>query len=269
MTGTKKPARASRAGCLWGVQWQVWHYTAAVSQTSGSAAFSAESLAQHFRDKIRSGVLRPGDKLPSMNEIVRQYRSSKGVVQQAMVKLRADGLIESRHGAGSYVRDTGNRVARHVPAQMLRTDRLLTTRSVDEVPAPPAVAAAFGIEQGTPMVVRRSTATHSGRVVHTEDCYLPTGLAHGTRIVYTDPGEGGVYARLADQGAAVTSVTERVRARPATAQEAGTMQMKTGAALVLEITRWSFSGSRVVENAVTVMDAGISEVFYEVPLGST
>jgi len=62
-----------------------------------------ESLAADMADSIRAGVLRPGDRLPS----VRQARASRGVssstVFQAYYLLEAQGLVRARERSGYYV----------------------------------------------------------------------------------------------------------------------------------------------------------------------
>ncbi|MDM0013263.1 PLP-dependent aminotransferase family protein [Variovorax sp. J22P168] len=64
-----------------------------------------EALAAEIAESIRSGVLRPGDRLPS----VRQARASRGVspstVFQAYYLLEAQGLVRARERSGYYVAD--------------------------------------------------------------------------------------------------------------------------------------------------------------------
>lgn len=45
-----------------------------------------------------------GDRMPSENELCRLTAVSRPIVREALMRLQADGLIESRRGSGSYVR---------------------------------------------------------------------------------------------------------------------------------------------------------------------
>ena len=45
-----------------------------------------------------------GDRLPSENELCRIAQVSRPIVREALTRLQADGLIESRRGSGSFVR---------------------------------------------------------------------------------------------------------------------------------------------------------------------
>jgi len=67
---------------------------------------SARETALHgLRALIADGALRPGDKLPSEGELCEQLGVSRGSVREAIQMLAALGVIETRHGSGSYVGD--------------------------------------------------------------------------------------------------------------------------------------------------------------------
>ncbi len=64
----------------------------------------ANLLSEEFENKIRQGLLGEGDKLPTESELVRTYDVSRTVVREALSKLQASGLVETRHGIGTFVR---------------------------------------------------------------------------------------------------------------------------------------------------------------------
>ncbi|MDE2418894.1 MAG: FadR family transcriptional regulator [Burkholderiales bacterium] len=57
-----------------------------------------ESLAA----SIREGTIRPGDKLPTESEIVARFDVSRTVVREAISRLQANRLVETRHGVGTF-----------------------------------------------------------------------------------------------------------------------------------------------------------------------
>lgn len=67
-----------------------------------------EQVVTHVTALIENGSLLPGAKLPPESEIVRQEGVSRTVVREAISKLQAAGLIETRHGVGSFVREQTN-----------------------------------------------------------------------------------------------------------------------------------------------------------------
>lgn len=62
----------------------------------------AQGLVEDLSEGIRSGRIRPGQKLPTESEIMRQYGVSRTVVREALSRLQASGLVETHHGVGTY-----------------------------------------------------------------------------------------------------------------------------------------------------------------------
>lgn len=52
---------------------------------------------------IREGRLQPGEKLPTEAEIMAQFDVSRTVVREALSKLQASSLVETRHGIGTFI----------------------------------------------------------------------------------------------------------------------------------------------------------------------
>ncbi|MCX7277886.1 MAG: FadR/GntR family transcriptional regulator [Burkholderiales bacterium] len=52
---------------------------------------------------IRQGQLPPGEKLPTEVELMARFDVSRTVVREALSKLQASGLVETRHGIGTFV----------------------------------------------------------------------------------------------------------------------------------------------------------------------
>jgi GntR family transcriptional repressor for pyruvate dehydrogenase complex len=61
-----------------------------------------------------------GDRLPSEHDLCRLTAVSRPIVREALMRLQADGIIESRRGAGSFLRHRpGERQIQHLrPAQV-------------------------------------------------------------------------------------------------------------------------------------------------------
>ena len=84
----------------------------------------ANLLSEEFENKIRQGLLQEGDKLPTETELVRNYDVSRTVVREALSKLQASGLVETKHGIGTFVLP-----ARSTPGMVLSAHEL--SESVD------------------------------------------------------------------------------------------------------------------------------------------
>lgn len=62
-------------------------------------------VAGELRAGIVAGRLRPGARLPSERALADEFDVSRATIVSAFHVLRAEGLIETRRGAGSWVRE--------------------------------------------------------------------------------------------------------------------------------------------------------------------
>ena len=60
-------------------------------------------IVDGFREQIAAGILRPGDRLPSVRELATTLTINPNTIQRAYRELEAEGLIESLAGKGSFV----------------------------------------------------------------------------------------------------------------------------------------------------------------------
>lgn len=54
-------------------------------------------------ERIRSGELQPGDRVPTVHELMQEFSMSNTVAQKVHRALREAGLVETEPGTGSYV----------------------------------------------------------------------------------------------------------------------------------------------------------------------
>lgn len=55
---------------------------------------------------LRLGILRPGDKLPAMRDVVKQVAINPNTVRRAYRELEAQGLVEGHAERGTFVRNS-------------------------------------------------------------------------------------------------------------------------------------------------------------------
>ncbi|MBL8473531.1 MAG: FadR family transcriptional regulator [Rhodocyclaceae bacterium] len=63
----------------------------------------SDSLYRELETRIHSGEIRPGEKLPSEKRLALEFAVSRAVVREAMSRLKAEGYVDSRQGAGAFV----------------------------------------------------------------------------------------------------------------------------------------------------------------------
>ena len=60
-------------------------------------------LVDALGDRIRDGRLQAGSKLPTEGAIMEEFGVSRTVVREAISRLQAAGMVETRHGVGTFV----------------------------------------------------------------------------------------------------------------------------------------------------------------------
>ncbi|MFZ6814765.1 FadR/GntR family transcriptional regulator [Undibacterium sp. Rencai35W] len=65
----------------------------------------AQGVIENISHNIQIGSLKPGDKLPTESAIMEMHGVSRTVVREAISHLQASGLVETRHGIGTFILD--------------------------------------------------------------------------------------------------------------------------------------------------------------------
>ena len=69
-------------------------------------SFLYQQIADDIRNKIISGTLQPGDRLPPIRSLVEEWDCTPGTIQRAYQELVRQGLLISRPGKGTFVLDS-------------------------------------------------------------------------------------------------------------------------------------------------------------------
>ena len=241
-----------------------------------------ESIAADLRQKIHTGVLAPGEQLPSQEDLAERYRVSVGPVRQAIDVLRVEGLIDTRQGTGTYVRPARQRVARKTDRYQWEKDRVRlplaersqtgatehdTGLSIDDLDfhaeyhtstANEDLAAVFRIAPGTKLLHRiyRTRIRIEGIALTLIDSYLVYEVAAENPLLLSadcEPWPGGTQSQLYTIGIEVDHIIDEVTARPPQPDEAEALGIGPGVSvLVLRKTSVDTDG-RVVEVSDVVM----------------
>ncbi|WP_372348962.1 FadR/GntR family transcriptional regulator [Streptomyces sp. KL116D] len=83
-----------------------------------------EQVLDRLRAYVAEGGLRAGDRLPTERDLAARLGVSRASVKQAIVVLEVQGLVEVRHGGGTYLVRDGLDVAEPVERLVERKKRL-------------------------------------------------------------------------------------------------------------------------------------------------
>lgn len=81
---------------------------------NGSRRLTPQAIADDLRERIRAGVLKPGDQLPTQAMLAEEFGVERGTVRQALQLLQSDGLLSNR-SKGSPPRIATAGPSRHDP----------------------------------------------------------------------------------------------------------------------------------------------------------
>jgi GntR family transcriptional regulator len=85
---------------------------------SGLPAY--RQVVDQVRQALRLGILRPGDQLPTVRDVVEQIALNPNTVHRAYLELEQQGLIEGQPGRGTFVRRSLPGVPQHQAALQRR-----------------------------------------------------------------------------------------------------------------------------------------------------
>jgi len=168
-------------------------------------------IHNNLRERIASGQWTPGSPLPSQRELAVEFGVSIMTLRQALQLLTDEGLIETRHGSGTfatahYAYDLGH--LRSFASDLIAQGAEITTRLLAaETVTPPADV---GARLGTPgEVIRlRRLRLSGGRPLIVQTSYLPARLAHV--VEPEDLSRLGLYTLLAEHGLAIVRAQESI-----------------------------------------------------------
>jgi GntR family transcriptional regulator len=75
-----------------------------VDRSAGLPAYL--QLVRQVREALRLGWLHPGDRLPTVREVVSSSGVNPNTVLKAYRELERAGLVEARQGSGTYVKSS-------------------------------------------------------------------------------------------------------------------------------------------------------------------
>src|SRR6266516_4001972 len=128
-----------------------------------------------IRERIASGDLQEGDRVPSAREITREWSVSLATASRVLATLRGEGLVRAEPGIGTIVSVEGMRLgARDRVIAIRRGQRIYPPGqyarivAAELVNAPAGIADALGVESGVP-VIRRHRVTYQRQGQGQED----------------------------------------------------------------------------------------------------
>ncbi len=202
---------------------------------------------------LEAGEWRPGQLIPSEQELAARFSVSQGTVRKAIDELAADNLLVRKQGKGTYV------ASHHDPRALFRFLRLVPLGGdlahPESVPlecwrakAGLEAARMLGIRQGDPIIIVRRILRFAGDPVVVDEIYLSGEIFQGLTLEMLQDWRGSIYSLFETRfGLRMIRAQERLRAVAADRGTAEILKVKEGKPL-LSVERVTYTyGDKPVE----------------------
>ena len=92
-----------------------WAADIGVTLDHGAEVPLGVQFSWSVRAAVAAGRLRPGERLPALRDLAGELGVNHNTLRAAVAKLEADGVLERRHGSGTFVADDAAVHERHAP----------------------------------------------------------------------------------------------------------------------------------------------------------
>jgi GntR family transcriptional regulator len=252
--------------------------------TSGRHTAAYRRVTNDLLTRIEGGEFKPGSRLPTEAQLMETYGVSSTTVRAAVKALGTMGLVETRHGSGTYVIERRlltiyathtedlDRRAGVTSQDSWSTDVMEAGRTPSQrfeclnVSASADVAKTLGVEPGSPLIMRRCWRSVDGKAASIESSLFPRWLVEQVPDLASPHDIAqGTTSYLAENGHPMQWHQDRLSARPPTAEEAQFFEAPPGVSALVR-TRYSFDQrkGRVLRIMETVYRSDVHEVVYDV-----
>ncbi|MEU7633427.1 GntR family transcriptional regulator [Nocardia sp. NPDC049220] len=254
-----------------------------------------ELISDDLRRQIATGELRPGDRIPGETALIERYRVSPPTLRQALAVLRTEGLLEAKHGIGTFVRAPRQKVRRDSARYQWEKDRvhlpevergatgsterdtgvtvndLQFSARYEIIESDERIAGVLEIPPGV-RVLRRNYRTmldHEGVPLNLSTSYLAYDLVAGNPNLLDDANEpwpGGTQHQLYTVGIEIDRIDETISTRPPTAAETEELDLSTGVSVFVVQKRTIDTTGRVVEFSDVILPGDRTELIFSTTL---
>jgi GntR family transcriptional regulator len=210
-------------------------------------------IEEELAERIRTGMLRPGDRIPPERELADQMQVSRMTVRQALGRLADRGLLVRERGRGTFVSEPKliqslSRLSgfydQMISQGILPTSRLL---SGEQMLASAAVAQVLDLRIAEPLYKVVRLRLGGGVPLALETSYFPARLVPG--LLDYDLERNSIYRLMERYDARPVRAIQSLEPVPARDQEAEALEIPAGSPVMLvERTAWD-ARDRAVEYA--------------------
>ncbi|MDR2092220.1 MAG: GntR family transcriptional regulator [Azoarcus sp.] len=187
---------------------------------------------------LEVGEWRPGQVIPSEQELAVRFNVSQGTVRKAIDEMAADNILVRKQGKGTYV------ASHNDPRQMYRFLRLVPEEGnlthPKSVPidcwrakAGQEAARLLAISPGTPIIILRRVLKFEQKPIVADEIYLPEEIFQGLDLEMLQAWNSSLYSLFETRfGLRMIRAQERIRAVAADRDAVALLQVEEGTPLL-------------------------------------
>ena len=196
-------------------------------------------IQAHIRDGIASGRFRPGERLPSENELAAAFATTRATVARALQQLVFENVILRRPGAGTFVGEVP--VAGSIEPSRVSSFEDAAQRAGATVAyrllafgsraLPAGVAARLGMAPGEMVQALERLRLVGGQPIGLEVRLIPPAIAAGMTVAALQ--SQSMHRILEELGMRVARVEGVIRAAAASTAQARLLELPRGSPLLV------------------------------------
>jgi GntR family transcriptional regulator len=208
-------------------------------------------LKQIIADNLDKGVWKPGDLVPSEQELQNTYGVSRITVRQAFSELAHEGRFERHRGQGTFV---ANKPLVHNPSKRVSITELMREQGI----TPDWVIRERGFVNPLPNIQEKLGVRSNAKVYYVEFLlgadkepigrhltYLPKPVAESAHVDSLSDADLGAYFRALPNQPGI-QIDRTVQAVPAGSNEAKLLKLRTGQPILsIEVTYSDADGNPI------------------------
>ena len=202
---------------------------------------------------LEAGEWRPGQSIPSEQELAMRFSVSQGTVRKAIDEMAAENLLVRKQGKGTFVASHNDpralfRFLRLVPEGEGLSHPVSVPLECWRAKAGQEASRVLAIDAGDPINIVRRLLKFSAKPVVVDEIYLPGEIFQGLTLEMLQDWQGSLYSLFESRfGLRMIRAEERIRAVEADRATADILNVKEGVPL-LSVERVTYTyGDRPVE----------------------
>ncbi len=202
---------------------------------------------------LEAGEWRPGQVIPSEQELAARFNVSQGTVRKAIDEMAAENLLVRKQGKGTYVASHNDpralfRFLRLVPMDGDLSHPQSLPLDCWRAKAGQEASRMLGIELGAPIIILRRLLKFGAKPVVIDEIYLPGEIFQGLSMEVLQGWSGSLYSLFETRfGLRMIRAQERIRAVGADRSTSDALKVPEGTPL-LSVERVTYTyGDKPVE----------------------